>query len=281
MSPADGPLGFDPETPRPPAVPPRPPAPAGVSGHRYAWLLGIVAILAVAALTIRATGPDAPRASGVRAGKVLPPFAVVRSTSGVVCDQEDDPCDANIADSTSGARVRGAGRRPACEVRGSTVLNVCELAERGPLVLGFAASRGASCLDAFDRLTSLARRHPGLQVALVAIGGGLKELRASVRACGRAAGASPSAGTAMASWPASTAWPPVPPSPSRAGAGGCRARSSVLARTSMPSSSSSPVLPSPSRVGPAGDRKPSGCGGRSPRAVRRAGAQTMAASRAR
>jgi len=181
MSPADGPLGFEPETPRPPAVPPRPPAPAGISGHRYAWLLGIVAILAVAALTIRAAGPDAPRASGVRAGEVLPPFAVVRAASGVVCDDEDDPCDANIADSTSGARVRGAGRRPACEVRGPTVLNVCELAERGPLVLGFAASRGASCLDAFDRLTSLARRHPGLQVALVAIGGGLEELRASVR----------------------------------------------------------------------------------------------------
>jgi hypothetical protein len=156
-----------------------------VAGHRHAWLLGAAAILTVAGLSIHAARPDAPRASGVRAGQALPPFAVVRAMSGVVCDDPDDPCDANVAVSgaASGARVH-AGRRPACEVRGPTVLNVCELAERGPLVLGLAASRGASCLSAFDRLGALARRHPGLQVALVAIGGGLGELRTSVRARG-------------------------------------------------------------------------------------------------
>jgi hypothetical protein len=151
-----------------------------VAGQRYAWLLGIVAILAVAALSIHSARPGAPRAAGLPAGATLPPFAVVRATSDVVCDDDDDPCDANVA--ASGARVRGgAGGRPACEVRGPTVLNVCELTERGPLVLGFAASRGASCLDAWERLTPLARRHRGLQVALVAIGGDLEELRASAR----------------------------------------------------------------------------------------------------
>jgi len=181
MSPADGPLGFEPEEPRPTATPP-PPAPAGrVAGHRYAWLLGIAAILAIAALSIHGGRPDAPRASGVRTGAVLPPFAVVRATSGVVCDDDDDPCDANVASRTG---QRGAGRRPACDVRGPTVLNVCALYERGPVVLALAASRGARCLDASERLGALARRHPGLQVALVAIGGGLEELRASVRARG-------------------------------------------------------------------------------------------------
>jgi len=150
----------------------------GVTGHRYAWLSGILAILAVAALSIHSARSELPRATGLPAGDPLPPFAVVRATSVVVCDDEDDPCDANVA--ASGARVR-AGSRPACEVRGPTVLNVCELTEQGPLVLGLAASRGASCLDAFDRLSSLARRHRGLQVAVVAIGGGLDDLRASVR----------------------------------------------------------------------------------------------------
>lgn len=152
----------------------------GVSGHRYGWLIGIVAILAVAALSIHSAGRDAPGATGLRAGERLPPFAVVRVTSDIVCDDDADPCDANIA--ASGAGDQGeAGRRPACEVRGPTVLNVCELTERGPLVLGLSASRGADCLDSWDRLEALARRHPGLQVALVAIGGGLDELRAIVR----------------------------------------------------------------------------------------------------
>jgi len=185
MTGRDGPLGFEPEAaaPSPPPPPPRPPATGGpVTGHRYAWLLGVVAILAVAALTIHSARPDVPRATGVPAGERLPPFATVLATSDVVCDDERDRCDANVNASTSGAGANGgAGRRPACEVRGPTVLNVCELTERGPLVLSLAASRGASCLDAADRLEALARRHPGLRVALVAIGGGLEELRASVR----------------------------------------------------------------------------------------------------
>ncbi len=189
MSGGDGPLGFDLEPPAAGAKPapspaPAPPGPgARVSGHRFAWLLGIAAILAVAALTIRASGPDAPRATGLPAGDPLPPFAVVRAGSDIVCDDDDDPCDANVA--ASGARDGGeAGSRPACEVRGPTVFNVCELTERGPLVLGLSASRGADCLDMWERLEPLARRHRGLQVAVVAIGGGLDELRASARSRG-------------------------------------------------------------------------------------------------
>lgn len=149
-----------------------------VSGHRYGWLVAVAAILAVAALSIRAAGSDAPRATGLPAGERLAPFAVVLATSDVVCDDDDDPCDANVA---SRDRQGEAGRRPACEVRGPTILNVCELSERGPLVLALAASRSTSCLDAGDRLAALARRHRGLQVALVAIGGDLDELRTSVR----------------------------------------------------------------------------------------------------
>ena len=185
MSTGDGPRGVEPEperAARAEAPPPRtPPPPGRVGGYRHAWLLGIVAILAIGAFSIHSARPDAPRASGVRAGEVLPPFAVVRATSGVVCDDDDDPCDANVARRPNQG---GAGRRPACEVRGPAVLNVCELYERGPLVLGLAAGRGARCLDTFERLEVLARRHPGMQVALVTIGGGLSELRGSVRTRG-------------------------------------------------------------------------------------------------
>ncbi len=147
---------------------------------RYAWLVGIAAILVAGFLVIGATRPAGPGAAGLPAGAQLPPFAVVLAGSDVVCDSEDDPCDANVA--ASGTRDHGeAGRRPACEVRGPTILNLCALTERGPLVLGLMATRDDGCAGAFDRLESLPRRHRGLQVAVVSIGGGLEELRQLVR----------------------------------------------------------------------------------------------------
>jgi hypothetical protein len=147
---------------------------------RYAWLLGIAAILVAGFLVISSTRPAGPGAVGLAAGAQLPPFAVVLAGSDAVCDSADDPCDANVA--ASGARDHGdAGRRPACEVRGPRILNLCALTERGPLVLGLMATRDAGCAGAFDRLESLPRRHPGLQVAVVSIRGGLEELRQVVR----------------------------------------------------------------------------------------------------
>jgi len=150
-----------------------------VARSRYAWLLGIAAILAVAVVTINAGRPAGPGAVGLPAGAQLPPFAVVLATSDVVCDSSDDPCDANVARKPAQGE---AGSRPACEVRGPTVLNLCELTERGPLVLGLLATRDAGCVGALDRLEALPRRHRGLQVAAVSIRGGLEELRQVVRA---------------------------------------------------------------------------------------------------
>jgi hypothetical protein len=147
---------------------------------RYAWLVGIAAVLVAGSIVIAVSRPAGPGAQGLAAGTQLPPFAVVRATSAVVCDSDDDPCDANVA--ASGARDQSeAGRRPACTVRGPTVLNVCELHERGPLVLGLMATRDAGCVESFDRLAALPRRHRGLQVAVVSIRGDLDDLRDVVR----------------------------------------------------------------------------------------------------
>ena len=144
--------------------------------HRHAWIVGIAAVLVAGALAIGSTRPAGPGAGGLAAGAQAPPFAVVLATSDARCDSDDDPCDANVA--ASGAADQGeAGSRPACEVRGPTVLNLCELTERGPLVLGLMATRDAGCVESFDRLGALARRHRGLQVAVVSIRGELGDLR--------------------------------------------------------------------------------------------------------
>jgi AhpC/TSA family len=149
-----------------------------VSGGRYAWLVGIAAILVAGGLMINAARPAGPGV-GLPAGAQMPPFAVVLATSKIVCD-DDDPCDANVA--PSGARDHGeAGRRPACEVRGPTILNLCELTERGPLVLALLATRSAGCVADLDGLAALQRRHRGLQVALVSLRGDLGDLRRLVR----------------------------------------------------------------------------------------------------
>jgi len=152
-----------------------------VARSRFAWLVGVAAVLVFGGLVINATRPAGPGAEGLPQGTRLPPFAVVLTSSDVVCDSDDDPCDANVA--ASGAGDQGeAGRRPACEVRGPTVLNICELTERGPLVLGLMATREDRCVRSFDRLEALPRRHRGLQVALVSIRGELDDLREVVRA---------------------------------------------------------------------------------------------------
>ena len=151
------------------------------SRNRFAWLVGFAAIVVVAAISIHGARPDAPGARGLKAGARLPPFAVPLATSDIVCDDASDPCDANVARAAGQGR---AGNRPACAVRGPTVLNICEINERGPLVLGLVASRAASCTRDFDRLATIARDRPRLQVAAVVIGGSLSQAREVVRGRG-------------------------------------------------------------------------------------------------
>lgn len=154
---------------------PRRPPRAG----RHGWLLGVAAIVLIALVALNGARSAGPGARGLAPGARLPPFAAPLATAGADCDDPADPCDANVA---TRAGQGAAGRRPACAVRGPAILNVCELAERGPLVLAFLATRGGECADALDALNGVARRHPGVQVAAVGIRGRLDDLRAIGRA---------------------------------------------------------------------------------------------------
>ena len=79
---------------------------------RHASLVGIAAVLVAGSLVVAFTRPAGPGAGGLPRGTQAPPFAVVLATSDVVCDSDDDPCDANVA--ASGAGDQGAaGSRPA------------------------------------------------------------------------------------------------------------------------------------------------------------------------
>jgi thiol-disulfide isomerase/thioredoxin len=128
-----------------------------------AWVgVLVVAVLAYIALnTLRTEGPGS---RGVPVGAELPPFAVPLALS----DLEGD---ANVS-----AR--------ACSVRGPKILNSCELAEKGPVVLAFFAEPSERCDDEIDRIDGLRPRFPGVKFAAVAIRGSRDDLRRLVRGRG-------------------------------------------------------------------------------------------------
>lgn len=138
---------------------------------RYGWFVGVVLVLLVAYAMLTTATTHHVSSVGLRTGARLPPFAVPLALSTL-------DGDANVA---TRAGEGAAGARPACTVRGPRVLNVCQLAERGPVALAFFATRGASCTAELDRLERVRRAYPRVQVAAVAIRGDRGAVRALVR----------------------------------------------------------------------------------------------------
>jgi hypothetical protein len=185
--PPGGPLGFDQEEAerrwahrRDPDLPPRdadeePPdrpshlrPPPGAS--RYAWFVGVVVVLVIATLMVQTQRPAGQGARGLPAGARLPAFAAPLAAS----DLEGD---ANIAPPK-------CDDRGACAVRGPRLLNSCQLAERGPSAVAFVVAKAGRCTAELDALARVRRRHPGVQVAAVAIRGDRGDLRSLVRSRG-------------------------------------------------------------------------------------------------
>ena len=107
----DDPAQRRPEVPRP--------------GNKYAWAVGIVALMVIAVVFFTVSLPN--KGAGVRGpqpGERLPAFAAPLATSNV-----DDDFDANVFPSSKDAKSAGK-RLSACEVRTESVLNSCELRER-------------------------------------------------------------------------------------------------------------------------------------------------------
>ena len=163
-----GPFGVPDEDPKPP----RPP-PAATPARRRAvtWIAGVAAVFALTYITLNTVRTDAPGSRGVAAGSRLPAFAAPLALSGLEGD-------ANLA---TGPGSGQQGERPACEVRGPDILNSCELAERGPVVLAFVAVRSDACTRQVDALERIRSGYPDVRFAAVAIRGDRDELRTVVR----------------------------------------------------------------------------------------------------
>jgi AhpC/TSA family len=129
--------------------------------RRPAFIAGVIAVAVIAYITINTLRTEGPGSRGVAEGRPLPPFAVPLAQSSLEGD-------ANVSER-------------ACRVRGPDVLNVCELAERGPVVLAFFAEPSERCDDEIDLLDRVRSQHPGVQFAAVAIRGDRDDLRRRVR----------------------------------------------------------------------------------------------------
>jgi hypothetical protein len=140
---------------RPPEVP--------RSSNKYAWAVGFLILMAAGVVLFVTTivSPNSGRGvEGPRVGSRLPAFAAPLATGDLngeanVCQRR--PC------------AKGAGPVPACEVRGASVLNLCELRKR-PLVLTFAVTRGADCEPQVDRVERMKGDVPGVRFAVVMSG---------------------------------------------------------------------------------------------------------------
>jgi hypothetical protein len=129
---------------------------------RYIGLLGIVILVLITINTVL-TKPNG--AKGIAAGQPVPPFAVplaVGSLSG----------DADVATHPDDG---AAGRVAACAERGPQILNVCQLYERGPVVLALFVD-GGSCPAVLSDMQALAGAFANVSFAAVAIKGERKPL---------------------------------------------------------------------------------------------------------
>jgi hypothetical protein len=139
---------------------------------RYGWVIGAIFVAWIVYISINTLRTDSPGSLGLEPGRPLPPFAAPL----VLSDLEGD---ANIATKRGQGEF---GRRPACTVREPRVLNSCQLAERGPVVLAFYFSRsGAACRQQLDTIERVRREFPGVGFAAVLVRGDRRDLRRLVR----------------------------------------------------------------------------------------------------
>jgi hypothetical protein len=145
----------------------------GIAGARYGrYVVALGAILLVA-FTAHVALSTHKGTTSVRAGAQIPPFAAPYAIGGP----------AGEVDVATHANDGQAGKVPACSERGRGILNICELYERGPVVLTLFFQAG-SCAAVLGDLQQLSRAFPQVGFAAVAVKEGSAPIAHLVRAKG-------------------------------------------------------------------------------------------------
>lgn len=136
-----------------------------ISGARYGGYVVVLAAILLVAFTIHVALTSHKGTTSIRPGARIPPFAAPYALGG-------PPGEVDIATHANSGQ---AGKVPACSERGPGILNICQLYERGPVVLALFFDAG-SCAKILDEEQQLAQSFP--QVSFVAVA--VKEQAASI-----------------------------------------------------------------------------------------------------
>jgi hypothetical protein len=146
---------------------PQTPDPHGAAPTtRYGKYVALVALLVVVLISVNTLVSRHVGSAGVAPGARLPPFAVPLAASSLDVD----------ADVATGPNEGALGRRPACSVRGAQILNICELYERGPVMLALVTTDGG-CTRVLDTIARVLPQFRGVQAAAVSLRGSRTRLR--------------------------------------------------------------------------------------------------------
>jgi peroxiredoxin len=162
--PSEARAALDPRAAPDPGAPGAPgaPAPPVIDTRPYRWMIGIIGLVIVIAISVYQFASHGVGNTGVTAGHRLRDFAAPLAATNLEGDANDHP-------TCSAAR------------HDPRALNVCLLARRGPLVLSFFVPGASQCVRQVNALQTLAARFPSLQFAAVAIGGSHRATAALVR----------------------------------------------------------------------------------------------------
>jgi hypothetical protein len=126
------------------------------AGHGRYVAIAAVALL-VAFILHNAFGSSKGGAS-IEPGTPIPPFAAPLALGGPVGE----------VDVATHANQGRAGRVPACSERGPGILNICQMYQRGPVVLALFFDAG-SCARVLEDLQRLSQSYPRVGFAAVAV----------------------------------------------------------------------------------------------------------------
>ena len=139
---------------------------------RYGRYVGLLAIVILILITINTLVTKPNGVTGVAPGTKAPPFAVPLATGNL-----PDSADADVA---TRAHQGAAGNVPACQERGSEILNICQLYEEGPVALALFVDSG-SCANVLSEMQALKAQFPSVRFAAVSIEGSTGDLRKMIR----------------------------------------------------------------------------------------------------
>jgi hypothetical protein len=131
---------------------------SGIAGARYSRYVVILAAILLIAFTVHVALNSHKGATSIKPGARIPPFAAPYAIGG-------PPGEVDIA---THANDGPAGNVPACSERGPGILNICQLYERGPVVLALFFQAG-SCPGILDDLQQLAPSFPQVSFAAIAV----------------------------------------------------------------------------------------------------------------